>query len=68
MEGNSRSHCAAAFCFVSGHDFSLAVEAQKELGFSPCAPFSWNFGSDFTVAGAKALTILTEGGTTEVVP
>ena len=30
--------------------------------------FSWNLDSDFTVAGAKALTILAEGGTTKVVP
>ncbi len=27
-------------CFVSGHDFSRAVEVEQNLGFSPCAFFS----------------------------
>jgi hypothetical protein len=56
------------FCFVSGHDFSRAVKAQKRVGFSPCAFFGLEFRADFAVAGAKALTILAGGGTTEVVP
>jgi peptidyl-prolyl cis-trans isomerase SurA len=48
----------ATFGFVSGHDFSRAVKAQTELGFSPCAffrPILTRAG--FAIAGAKALSI-----------
>jgi hypothetical protein len=53
---------------VSGHDFSRAVNKQKELGFSPCGSSSdpntlvrivseLAIRVGFAVAGAKALII-----------
>jgi len=48
--------------------FSRAVKAKKEWGFSPCASLPLGFRADLRVAGAKALTVLTGDGTTEVVP
>jgi hypothetical protein len=57
------------FCFVSGHDFSRAINEQKESGFSPCGSSSepnilvdiaseLAFRAGFAGAGAKALIIL----------
>jgi len=41
---------------------------EKESGFSPCGFRDRNFLQIFAVAGAKAMTILPDGGTTKVVP
>jgi len=69
---NTTLSTLTTFGFVSGHDFSCAVKAQTELGFSPCA-FFWSstcncgvllgpselaLGASFALAGAKALIIL----------
>jgi hypothetical protein len=33
---SGRSPLPLLFCFVSGHDFSRAVKAENDEGFSPC--------------------------------
>jgi len=52
--GNQRNRSALAFaisesrCFVTGHDFSRAANAEKKVGFSPCGhvPLGKNSCSD----------------------
>jgi hypothetical protein len=54
-QGTTFSLIVKAYGFVSGHDFSRAVKAQTDLGFSPCmnpfskhSPAGWKSASIFT--------------------
>jgi hypothetical protein len=44
------------FALYQGMTSVVPQKHQKEWGFSPCSFFPLEFRSDFTVAGAKALT------------
>jgi hypothetical protein len=53
------------FGFVSGHDFSRAVNDEGKLGFSPC----YSFPADKEKAqGLKPRSLLGLSGPTKVVP
>jgi hypothetical protein len=58
---------ATPFALYQGTTLVVPQRREKSGALAP-ANFPLEFQSDFTMAGAKALTILAGNGTTEVVP